>query len=98
MKYRVAISRLARVSEQIRSPSTKAKASVTISRALLDAADDVAGTAGRSALIERALRAYLRRLVRQARHEKELALIDAHAARLNAASAEAQEDQAELDE
>ncbi len=97
MKYRIPAGRLARVDEQIRAPGTKAKASVTISRGLLAAADDVAGVTGRSALIERALRLYLRRLVRRARHERELALLDSHAVQLNAAAARALADQAALD-
>lgn len=97
MNYQIPPSRLARVSEQIRAPGTKAKASVTIARGLLAAADDVAGQSGRSALIERALRLYLRRLLRRARHARELALLDEHALQLNAAAAHAIADQAELD-
>jgi hypothetical protein len=97
MDYKIPVGRLARVSEQIRAPGTKAKASVSIARELLAAADEVAGAAGRSALIERALRLYLRRLVRQARHDKELALLDANAAGLNVAAADALADQADLE-
>lgn len=97
MEYRVPPARIPRVSEMIGTPGTKAKVSVTIGRGLLEAADVVAGEAGRSALIERALRSYLRQLVRRARHERELALLDAHAARLNAAAAEALADQTEPD-
>lgn len=95
--YRIPPSRIPRVSELILSPGTKAKVSVTIARGLLAAADDVAGEAGRSALIERAVRHYLRQLVRRARHERELALLDAHATRLNAAAARSLADQAEPD-
>lgn len=95
MEYRIPPAKLVRVSENIRSPSTKAKTSVTISRSLLAAADDVAGAAGRSALLERALRSYLRRLVRKARHERDLALIDTHAGPLNEASSRALADQAD---
>lgn len=97
MNYRIPPGRLARVSESIRAPASKAKTSVTISRTLLAAADDVAGTSGRSALIERALRQYLRRLVRRARHERELSLIDLHAEKLNAGAAQAIADQAALE-
>ncbi|MBI4503566.1 MAG: hypothetical protein HY700_20690 [Gemmatimonadetes bacterium] len=96
-EYRLPPKRLTRVSELIASSGTKARASVTISRGLLAAADHVAGEAGRSALIERALRSYLRRLVRRARNERERALLDAHAVRLNAAAARALADQAEPD-
>lgn len=94
--YRIPALRVARVREMMARPGAKAKASVTIARGLLDATDAVAGPDGRSALIERAVRQYLRRLVRKARHERELALLDAHVARLNAAAARALADQAEL--
>ena len=87
--------RIARVRELMIQPGTKAKTSVTIARGLLDAADAVAGPDGRSALIERAVRHYLRRLLKQARQERELALLDANAPRLNAAAARAMLDQAE---
>jgi metal-responsive CopG/Arc/MetJ family transcriptional regulator len=95
--YHIPASRVARVSEKIRAPGTKAKTSVTIARNLLAAADEVAGASGRSALIEHALRSYLRRLVRRTRHERELALLNEHASRLNAAAARAIDDQAEPD-
>jgi len=95
--YRVPPSRIHRVSELLVSPGTKAKVSVTLARGLLAAADQVAGEAGRSALIERAVRRYLRQLVRRARHHKELALLDAHSASLNASARQALDDQAEPD-
>jgi len=94
--YRIPAPRIARVSELMARPGNKARASVTIARGLLDAADALAGEAGRSALIERALRLYLRHLMRRARHERELALLETHAARLNTAAARALADQAEL--
>ncbi len=93
--YRIPAPRIPRVSELMARPGNKAKASVTIARGLLEAADAVAGPDGRSALIERAVRHYLRRLMRKARRERELALLDAHAPRLNAAAARAMFDQAE---
>mgnify|MGYP001586694847 CR=1 FL=1 len=95
--YRVPPSRLRRVSELLHTPGKKAKASVTIARGLLEAADDIAGQTGRSALVERAVRHYLRRLVRRARHERELALLNAHAARLNREAGRAVADQVELE-
>jgi len=85
------------VSELVHSSGTKAKVSVTLARGLVAAADQIAGEAGRSALIERAVRRYLRQIVRRARHQRELALLDAHADRLNAAAAQALADQAEPD-
>ena len=97
-EYHIPASRVARVSELIRTPGTKAKASVTISRGLLEAVDDISGEAGRSAIIERALRGYLRRLVRRARHERELGLLNAHASRLNAAAERALADQVDLED
>ncbi|MEK6768190.1 MAG: hypothetical protein AABY85_04285 [Gemmatimonadota bacterium] len=96
--YRIPPGRVTRVSELVRAPGKKAKASVTISRGLLDAADDVAGAAGRSALVERAVRVYLHRLVRRARRKRELALLNAYAPRLNAAAERALADQADLED
>jgi len=96
-EYRIPPSRITRVSELIRSPGKKAKASITIARGLLDATDDVAGEAGRSALVERAVRHYLHHLVRRARHERELALLNAHAAQLNREAGRAVADQVELE-
>lgn len=97
MSYRIGRGRLARVSELIARPGKKAKASVTIAHTLLDAVDDVAGQSHRSALVEHAVRRYLRYLVKRARRERELALLDEHAPRLNAAAAQAADDQAEPD-
>ena len=57
----------------------KAKASITISAEVLRAADLVAGEAQRSALVERAVRAYLVELTRQARNAHDLAAINAQA-------------------
>ncbi len=57
----------------------KAKASITISAEVLRAADLVAGAAQRSALVERAVRAYLSELARQARNAHDVAAIDARA-------------------
>ena len=61
----------------------KAKASVSLSGELLRAADAVAGKAQRSALVERAVRAYLKSLVRKARYQHDLAAINAQADRTN---------------
>jgi metal-responsive CopG/Arc/MetJ family transcriptional regulator len=57
----------------------KANASVSLSRAIIRAADAVAGKARRSALVERAMRSYLRSLVRRARNEHDLHAINARA-------------------
>lgn len=95
--YRVPPGRLRRVSELLHAPGKKAKASVTIARGLLEAADDIAGEMRRSALVERAVRHYLHHLVRRARHERELALLNAHAAQLNREAGRAAADQVELE-
>lgn len=97
MKYRILPRHIARVSELIASPARKAKASVSLGHDLLGAVDEVAGKSGRSALIEHAVRRYLRHLVRRARHERELSLLNQHAAELNAAAERALADQAEPD-
>ena len=61
----------------------KAKTSVSLSGELLRATDVVAGKAQRSALVERALRRYLKSILRRARHQRDLALIAAAAALTN---------------
>lgn len=61
----------------------KEKTSVSLSGELIAAADALAGKAQRSALIERALRAYLRRMIRRNQNEKDLAAINAHAVVIN---------------
>jgi metal-responsive CopG/Arc/MetJ family transcriptional regulator len=61
----------------------KAKTSVSLSGELLRATDVVAGKAQRSALVERALRRYLKFILRRARHQRDVALIAARAALTN---------------
>lgn len=61
----------------------KAKASISLSGELLQAADAVAGKSARSALVERALRRYLRHLLERNRREHDLTAINAHAAATN---------------
>ena len=61
----------------------KAKTSVSLSGELLRATDVVAGKAQRSALVERALRRYLKFILRRARHQRDVALIAAGAALTN---------------
>jgi len=78
--------------------TNKARASVSLAESLLDAADHIAGPTGRSALIERALRGYLRRYVRHYRRLRELVILNSHADELNTASDEALADQATADE
>ena len=56
---------------------------MSLSGELIAAADALAGKAQRSALIERALRSYLKRIVRRAENEKDLAAINAHSAVTN---------------
>lgn len=57
----------------------KAKTSISLSGELVRAADAIAGKAQRSALIERAVRFYLRSMLRRARHAHDLQAINASA-------------------
>lgn len=57
----------------------KEKASVSLSGELLRAAESLSGDDGRSAFIERAVRSYLRALVRRARDQRDLEAINARA-------------------
>lgn len=75
--------RVSEVQRLLYRPEKKAKTSVSISGELLRAADAIAGPAQRSALVERALRRYLKALVRQAQREHDLAAINAHSAVTN---------------
>ncbi len=52
---------------------------MSLSGEIIRAADAVAGKAQRSALVERALRGYLRRLVNRSRNERDLEAINASA-------------------
>ena len=54
----------------------KAKTSVSLSGELLRATDAVAGKAQRSAFVERAVRAYLRSMLRKSRHQHDLRAIN----------------------
>lgn len=56
---------------------------MSLSGQVLAAVDTVAGKAERSAFIEKAIRQYLRRLIRRHRHDKDLAIINANAAAIN---------------
>jgi metal-responsive CopG/Arc/MetJ family transcriptional regulator len=65
--------------------SMKQKTSITLSRDLLAAVDRLAGRSGsRSAVIERALRAFLRARERSARNRRDVATLNQYAAELNA--------------
>lgn len=57
----------------------KAKASVTLSNELIEAADVIAGKAQRSAFVERAVRRYLKVLLRRVRYRHDLKAINAKA-------------------
>lgn len=91
------LAQLMRIETLVRRPGPKRKASVSVSGPLLDAADEIAGQAQRSALIERALRRYLRSYVRRQRNARELALLNANAKRLNAQAAAVLADQVSLE-
>jgi len=74
---------LAEVRRLLTLHEKKAKTSVSLSGELLRAADAIAGKSARSALIERALRRYLRAIIRRDRHRRDLETIDANAATTN---------------
>ena len=64
--------------------SMKSKTSITLSRALLDDLDRVLGDAGnRSQLIEKALRDYLDRIIRETRERRDLEILNGNAGSLN---------------
>jgi hypothetical protein len=89
---------LTRLGVLVQQRTPKRKASVSVSRALLEATDEIAGEAQRSAFIERALRRYLRHLLRQQRNARDRVILDANAERLNAEAAESAAYQAPLDD
>lgn len=77
----------------------KVKTSITLSQEVLAAIDAITGSAGsRSAVIERALRAYMRRRARAAERARELARLNRAADRLNAEAADVLAYQAPLPE
>jgi hypothetical protein len=71
--------RVAEIRRVLRRAERKEKVSLTLSAALVMAADLLAGKARRSALVERALRRYLLGLVRRARDGHDRERIDAKA-------------------
>jgi metal-responsive CopG/Arc/MetJ family transcriptional regulator len=91
-------SRAAKLQKLIASRSKKTKASVSISADLLAAADELAGKSHRSEFFELAVRSMMRRIVRRARHERELAILNNQADALNAEADETLEFQAELED
>jgi metal-responsive CopG/Arc/MetJ family transcriptional regulator len=96
--FKIPPSRAARLSKLVASRSKKTKTSVSISTDLLAAADELAGKSGRSDLFEYAVRSMVRRLVKRARHERELAILNDQTDALNADAAETLEFQASLDD
>ena len=71
--------RVAEIRRVLRRAERKEKVSLTLSAELVHAADLIAGKARRSALVERALRRYLRGLLRRARDRHDRERIDAKA-------------------
>jgi metal-responsive CopG/Arc/MetJ family transcriptional regulator len=74
---------LALLTSLVTAPARKAKASVTLSGNLLKVIDTLAGSSHRSAWIERAVRSYARRQLKQQRRARELELLNRHAKTLN---------------
>ena len=91
-------ARVAKLQRLLSSRSKKTKISISISAHLVAAADELAGKSHRSELFERGVRSLVRRIVRRARHERELALLNEQAESLNAAAADSLEFQSDLDE
>ena len=79
MKNIITDKTVAEVGRLLAYREKKEKTSVSLSGEIIRAADAVAGKTQRSALIERALRAYLRRLVNRSRNERDLEAINASA-------------------
>lgn len=90
--------RVAKLQRLLASQSKKTKISISVSAHLLAAADELAGKSRRSELFERSVRSLVRRIVRRARHERELALLNKHAESLNAAAADSLEFQSDFDD
>ncbi len=67
----------------------KIKTSVSLSADLLSAVDALAGRSGRSAWIERSVRASVRRVAKRQRDRHEIELLNTHADALNRESADA---------
>jgi hypothetical protein len=84
-------ARAAKLQRLLISRSKKTKVSISVSADLVAAADELAGKSHRSELFERGIRSLMRRVVRRARHERELALLDKRAESLNAAAADSLE-------
>lgn len=79
-------NQLAALAALIATPAPKVKVSITLSGNLLKVIDSLAGQAPRSAWIERAVRSYAARQLRERRRERELVLLNRHADALNAES------------
>jgi hypothetical protein len=77
-------SQLAALSALMAAPSSKAKASITLSSNMLKVIDALAGTSQRSRWIERAVQNYAARQLTEQRRQRDLALLNKHADRLNA--------------
>lgn len=70
---------LEQLTRLLRRHDKKAKASLSLSAELIEAADLIAGRSQRSAFVERAVRAYIRHVMRQARHRQDLEAINSRA-------------------
>jgi hypothetical protein len=91
-------ARAAKLQRLLISRSKKTKVSISVSADLVAAADELAGKSHRSELFERGIRSLMLRVVRRARHDRELALLDKHAESLNAAAADSLEFQSDLED
>ncbi|MEO7683150.1 MAG: hypothetical protein ABIU86_04375 [Gemmatimonadaceae bacterium] len=74
---------LERLQRRVQTKDRKIKTSLSISAGLIEATDIVAGKSRRSALVERALRRYLRAKLARLRDQRDLKAINARAAVTN---------------
>ena len=79
MTSRLSNRTLADVERVLETREKKEKTSVSLSGEIVRAADIMAGKAQRSAFVEKAVRAYLRRLLRRARNARDLRAINSRA-------------------
>ncbi len=71
--------RVAELEARLGQRAKKVKISISLSGDLVEVTDAVAGEAQRSAFVERAVRRYLKSLLRRARHQQDLEAIAARA-------------------
>lgn len=79
MTSRLSDRTIADLQQILEKRAKKEKTSVSLSGEIVRAADIIAGKAQRSAFVEKAVRAYLRRLLRRAHNARDLRAINSRA-------------------